>query len=128
MVDKGKELEKLKEELKAQDLKRKESLCKCSIPVGRDNMETLFEQNKLRNQGERLAEEEAHKDQQRGNVPKNPIVDNEGDRGSTQQPLPIPQDRLYELDISKIAQSQNNPYPHLVDKEVNQPVDQKPKA
>ena len=43
-------------------------------------------------------------------------------------PLQVPQDRLSELDISKMAQSQNNPYMHLIDYEVNLHAKSHPKA
>ena len=62
--------------------------------VSKDNMETLFEQHKLHNQGQNLAEEEkAPKVPQGDNVPRNPKTRNEGDQGSTQNPpLQVPQD------------------------------------
>ena len=45
--------------------------------------------------------------------------------GSNQEPpLQVQGDRLLALEISKMAKSQNNPYLHLLDKEVNQPVEQ----
>ena len=47
---------------------------------------------------------------------------------STQEPpLQVPIDRLSELDISKMAKSQENPYLHLLDEEVNQLAKQKDK-
>ena len=51
VVDKCKEFEKLKEKLQAARPKKKRKLMHSSIPIGRDNMETLFEQHKLHNQG-----------------------------------------------------------------------------
>ena len=41
--------------------------------------------------------------------------------GSTQEPpLKVPGDKLSERDISKMAKSQENPYMHLLDEQVNQ--------
>ena len=50
-----------------------------------------------------------------GNLPQ------EAEHGSTQEPpLQVLVDKLSKLDISKMAKSQENPYMHLLDKEVNQ--------
>ena len=90
----------------------------------RDTMEQLFEQHKLHDQGARMEEEEkvkeAPKEIQAQAIPLGtpPL---EGEHGSTQEPpLQVPANRLLELDISKMAKSQENPYMHLLDKEVNQ--------
>ena len=56
-MDKGEELEKLQQELKAARPKKKRKLMQGQVPM-RHNMETLFEQHRLHNQGERLIEEE----------------------------------------------------------------------
>ena len=45
----------------------------------------------------------------------------EAEHGSTQEPpLQVLGDRLFELDISKMAKSQENPYMHRLDEEVHQ--------
>ena len=103
-MDKGKQFEKLKEGLQVARPKKKRKLMWVAIPIGRDNMETLFEQHKLHNQGQKLAEgEKALEVPQGDNVPKNPIIGNEGERDSTQNSLPIPKDLFSKLEIFKMA-------------------------
>ena len=86
-MDKGKEFKKLKEELQAARPKKKRKLVRGFIPIGRDNMETLFEQHKLHTQGQKLHEEDKALEVQQGeNVLKNPILGNEGNLGSTHNP------------------------------------------
>ena len=86
------------------------------IPV-KDHMEDLFDQNKLHNQGARMEQEQKARDD---------LVDKANPKGeqhdSTQeQPLPVPLDRLLEIDLSKMAKSQDLPS-NLMDDEVNQPT------
>ena len=90
-------------------------------------MEILFEQHKLHNQGERLVEEQTQEVPQENRAQGQSRSQRpEAKHGSTQNaPLHVPQDHLSKLDISKMARSQDNPYLHLVDEEVNQP--EKPK-
>ena len=88
-----------------------------SMPVNKDHMEDLFDQNKLHNKGARMEQEQKARDD---------LVDKanpEGEQhGSTQeQPFPVPLDRLSEIDLSKLAKSQNLPS-NLMDDKVNQPA------
>ena len=60
VVDKKEAFERLKKEIKAARPQWKRKPMRGSQPREQDNMETLFEQNKLHNQGENLAKEKRH--------------------------------------------------------------------
>ena len=95
------------------------------IPV-HDTREQLYEQSRLHNQGKRMeAEEKAQQAPPKEHAVPVGTPPPEAEHGSTQEPpLQVPQDNLLALEISKMAKSQNNPYLHLLDEEVNQPAEQ----
>ena len=102
-----------------------------SQPREWDNMEMLYKQNKLHNQGARMEEEEKAQETPQENqacaIPLGTPPPKVEHRSTKEPPLQVPIDRLSELYISKMDKSQENPYLHLLDKEVNQSAKQKDK-
>ena len=95
------------------------------VNLGARHQRAADEQSRLHNQGKRMeAKEKAQQAPPKEITVPVGTPPPEAEHGSTQEPpLQVPQDNLSALEISKMAKSQNNPYLHLLDEEVNQPAE-----
>ena len=125
IADPEEELGRLQQELKVACPQKKRKLMRGTIPV-HDTREQIYEQHRLHNQGARMeAQEEAQQAPPAEQAIPVGTPPPKTEHGSNQKPpVQVPGDMLSTLEISKMAESQNNPYLNLLDEEVNQPAEQ----